>query len=1650
MRYISFLVLIFGSIHLPAQMPSGQDTLYGNEWIDFQKDYIKIKVAEEGIYKLTTSELISAGLTAEQIVGTQIHLYFRGTEIPIYVSSDQIFDQSDFILFYGQTNDDFLDRYLYQDPDSTMLNPGLSLVNDTAAYFLTLTNGNPLRYTIQSNITSGLPEAEKWYWAETIIRQFSNFIKRPNGVGSPSRFQSGDGFAGNPLSTQTINLESSHLYPDGPQSIVQFRIIANNSPNHELNILWNQQNIKTYTFNNFRYIHEKIPIINGDVTALNSFSYERIGALENRYALAQVSLKYPRAFHWPLSDLWTFSLNESGLKHIEIEGMDKDSIWFFNLDGQEIIKDLKLESKLSIGFQQSSIEQKFVLCSSDSFKTTLEIELLSFENPNMDDIRYLIIYHPELRIDSQGKDIVQQYVDYRTQSGLNATAISVTSLYDQFSYGVERHFIAIRNYLAFLRKNSPELEYVLLAGKGLDITHIRSSIQWEQHQSQFFIPTFGVPGSDNLLACGNHKLDQKFAIGRIPAVDADEISLYLEKVNAYEQLQKNTGNEAQRFWQKRIIHIHGGRNAIEQIQLGGILNRLKGVIENNSFAGNVFSFGKQSNEPVQGSAPEMIYHLINTGIGMITFLGHSGSTTLDFDIDNLSIYTNKDKYPTFIALGCSVGNMYSPIKSFGERFNLTPDKGTILFFSTSGLGYPATLETYARGIYTQIDNDQNQPSYGEIIRNVNAANAGTANKLLQETIEQHSLNGDPAIKPNYSSKPDYMFETSSLVLTPENIIVQEDSFQFAINFLNIGKNVNDSIDIRAILVQPDLERDTFFLKQFEAKSFRNFLNFQLPIPAKKLSGNYTLLLQLDPDSKLEEGPLPEAKTNNEFRDINGNIGFNFYIGDVNASPLYPPDFAVIHGNDLTFYGSSNDIFKENKRYVLEWDTSANFTSAQRYFVNLEANTSVFQQTVQLPFLNDTTTIFWRVNAMLEDSINPANWRSQSITKINTDLDRGFGMFHIDQFKKYNEQTLYVIDSGYWAHKKIDRQYLIRNSIFINSGYPSGFYDGQRINSFFPFVSVLEGIVAVVLSPETGLRWVNPPGGKYGSVNNSSAESISFPFPTKTIEGRQNFIRFLTDTIPEGATVLLYSILRTQASDYGAAEWAQDSISIGTSIFIELEKQGISQIRILEDGPSLPFITSFIKDKGMIDFSVALNPSDTILSTLVIEESLATGQYDWILSSMQQIDQLDWKVNEPEKLLSSNFEISLNQGQTALYQSNETSGSVGLNIENTEPIRLHLESHNDHRSAYQPVHWRLKGNMLPDLSWNMFNYSSASIDSIQKGVDIDLSMSIKNFSTTKSSTSSVHFILTNSLNEVYIDTLHLDQLDSFEVHSFSHKIESNKLSPGINQLLLVINPERTFTELRYDNNAIAKTFYVITDKNGPLMDVYFDGIRIMDGDLVSAKPEITIKLQDLNEVLRLQDSTLFVLKMKSPNSNEFEDITLSHPELSFIPASEVGKNEAQLIYKPFLMHDGQYFLEIQAKDASGNLVSSQPFRIRFQVINESSISALTNYPNPFSTKTKFVYTLTGVEAPQEYSIRIFSVSGQLVREINHYEIGPLNIGKHLTSYEWDGRDQYGNSLANGVYLYRLILKDTQNEPTKHLNTSLDQYSKGGWSKMVILR
>jgi hypothetical protein len=290
--------------------------------------------------------------------------------------------------------------------------------------------------------------------------------------------------------------------------------------------------------------------------------------------------------------------------------------------------------------------------------------------------------------------------------------------------------------------------------------------------------------------------------------------------------------------------------------------------------------------------------------------------------------------------------------------------------------------------------------------------------------------------------------------------------------------------------------------------------------------------------------------------------------------------------------------------------------------------------------------------------------------------------------------------------------------------------------------------------------------------------------------------------------------------------------------------------------------------------------------------------------------------------------------------------------------------------------------------------------------------------------------------------------------------SSKGHKGSNGFLMEANPIDTSIGI-YDqleqyhfNNFAERSFYASKDRTNPILDVTFDGRHIMDGDIVSAQPKIRIMLDDENEYLLLdeaEDTSNFEIFLTDPQGQReevhFNNSSRKH-DLTFIPASS-RKNRFKIDYQPDLEQDGTYELLVQGRDKSGNASGDLRYKISFEVINQMGVSNVLNYPNPFSTRTQFVFTLTGERIPDRFKIRILTVSGTVVKEIDKDRLGPLHIGRNRTSYWWDGTDQFGDRLANGVYLYQVIVEDDE-EDVEHRETSADKYFDKGFGKMYLMR
>jgi hypothetical protein len=286
----------------------------------------------------------------------------------------------------------------------------------------------------------------------------------------------------------------------------------------------------------------------------------------------------------------------------------------------------------------------------------------------------------------------------------------------------------------------------------------------------------------------------------------------------------------------------------------------------------------------------------------------------------------------------------------------------------------------------------------------------------------------------------------------------------------------------------------------------------------------------------------------------------------------------------------------------------------------------------------------------------------------------------------------------------------------------------------------------------------------------------------------------------------------------------------------------------------------------------------------------------------------------------------------------------------------------------------------------------------------------------------------------------------------YNIDTRQIA-GANTLYVEVNPDNDQPEQYHFNNFLYKNFYVAYDNTNPLLDVTFDNVHILNGDIVSAKPYIQVKLKDEIKSMLLDDTSLVKIKVKDPDGIE-RLYHFNSDTLQFVPAQRGPNNEntATINFRPYFIKDGDYELILNGKDKSENKAGDLEYRVGFQVINKPMISNILNYPNPFTTSTAFVFTITGTEVPQNLKIQILTVTGKIVREITKDELGPLHIGRNITEYKWDGTDQYGHKLANGVYLYRVVTNLNGNSLEKYRSESdnTDKFFNKGYGKMYLMR
>lgn len=1629
---------------------------FGNEWINPSKTYLKLKIAQNGVYKVSYEELVSAGFISNRINGADLQLINFGNDQALYIS-DNDFGPGDHFEFYGEKNTIGLDSLLYVDWKKDLLNPDYSLVNDTNAYFLTLApEKNNLRYVIKNpNYTNTTLSPFPYYLHEEKMVFSSYFFKnKDSGDTRYSYFEPSEGFSKEITNKNILNFTASHVSSTGPQPKISFRTGLNGNY-AKLEIFWNGD-LKYSLFSEAKKtVQWSAQLQSSDIKNSNTFIIQNSNSTSDQHTLANVTLTYARNFYFDNKGSFDFQMPpQASQRLLEISDFKSGSGASFLYDKINKIRynTATTGDKIRVIIDGIQDTTSYILVSDVNGYKSVPVALL-FKPVTFDDEgqQYIILTNKTLY--NSGPNYIQDYADYRASAlggNYKTKIIEIQDIYDHFGNGIDRHFLAVKRFAAFMKSNWKSTEFVFLIGKGIEYPYLRTANDVSNYRDLvFFIPTYGYTGSDNMLFSEGNYPDPHFAIGRLAARSGTDVKNYLEKVKLHDGAPFLPQTIEDKYWMKQVMHLGGGKTDTEQRDIKNGLNNMANILEMPNYGAKVSSYFKKTDDAVQFAVNEEINNLFENGVRIVNFFGHSASSSWDFSIQNPRDFNNYGRYPFINSYGCYSGNLHGITKGISESFVLEKDKGSIAFFASTGSAYVSDLSQYGNDFYKLQLNKNKNKAIGLTIMEI-ARQLRVSTKNQETLLAQLTLHGDPALKLHIDDAPDYLFNQDVVKTIPSTVQAGIKSFEVVLECRNIGSYVTDSVDIVLYHEQNNGKLiDTIYLREANIANLHP-IKISLKNYGSLSVGRHLLRAKIDPKNVITELPNPDAESNNNLN-IDNKDGFEFYVVDNVASIVYPPDFAMINTKEhfvLKASTSSAPLVKTD--YVFQLDTTAYFNSPllESSKINSEGGLIVYPPKMTLVA---NRVYYWRVSP---DSLGGQGYKwSQASFAYLPDEEEGWNQSHYFQFAQNSFQDL-VISEQTGRKFDFDIEYKIiklRNKVWSDDDQP-GYY---RNNVLFPSSlawNFLDEGIGIILNNDLNF-WnpVVPPGGKFGSINPTIENLDVYAFKTSTPQERKLVIDFLESQVKNGTYVHFYTIQKYNTSNYHPEDWASDSLLYNKSIISVMEKLGAKQIRSLANKGSVPYI--FQMHKGKLD--VLYEEAADNIGGIVESVSYLYNKTNRGKQSTKTVD-----LSKKYKKLKVSFSENIGTKEKSYVNILKESSSVKIDsfivtnkdINKNIPSKIFLENisyDSTTRTSPQLNFWRLSYDPLPDAAVSFTKSEPNNTNgSIKQGDKLKVYYDIINTNFVPMDSMLVKYTLTTSSNQSSTTYKRLKPLGANEKISDIAEFTIGTGSLTDVKISIEINPNQDQPELNTFNNIIFKQFGVEKDITNPLLDVYFDGIKIMDGDIISPKPEIMITLKDDNTLIPITNPEVFEV-MLDTGRNQLLEIPMNSPQIKFMPA---GQNSpyAKLFYYPEL-RDGEYTIYVQGKDASGNKSGLNPRAVRFKVIEKQSVSNVLNYPNPFSTSTQFIFTLTGNEIPNIMSITIMTLSGKVVKEITSQELGPLKVGINRTEYKWDGTDDFGSKLANGVYLYKVNVRKSNGDKYDHFsNSKTDGFFKDGFGKLVILR
>lgn len=1539
------------------------------DWFETGRTYFKIPVARDGWYKITRADLLAAGADPNALDLPTIKVFAKGIQVPIVIRPDTTIE---FYAYRNYGDSTFFDFY-----------------TDTSVYWLTWGGAAGMRFT--PSIHTGTPSAtivsaphtlhveENWSYfigASELASEMIDINTIPGEGWYWRWFNVNNQFdfsfvldsldASVPICSLRVRLWGTSYFSPPRQHRARFWL--NDSLIGDLDFNQRQAAMLNVALpaHWFRQGTNTLRVRNVD-----------LGLGNTKFYLDWFEIDYRRMLQAVDNQLLFVGSNPSGMNPAEfvIGGFSSPDIEVYDRTNARAIAGVVISGDSTSGYtavfrDTVSVPRSYVALARPGALAILSLRQKTFADIRVSSIGadYIIVAHRTFMTQAN-----QLAAHRQTINGVRAKVIDVEDIYDEFNYGIFSA-IPVKAFLryAYAHWPSPSPAFVLLFGDASNDFHKYyggSSIK------NNFVPAYGFPTADNWYACfdSTYPFLPSLYIGRIPSENVVQAQIAVNKAIGFD-------NYSISEWNKRFLYITGGTTVSEQAGFNFLAeNSINTYVTPPPFGGTPVRVYKTTPGYVDGENKQKLKQIIREGVSFISFTGHSGGRVWGVDAGHPNELENTNgKLPFVCSVTCNVGGFATPFNNvLAEDLLFADNRGGIASWASSWVGYA----TYGAALTNFWLANATQDS----VRELGKLSTTACIRLWIETgsgyitiamVNLNPLIGDPLSQFAVPRKPELAVGPEDITLTTSSPTPNDSILTIRVTIHNYGLVPPDSVG----LTLTDVYRGstTYLLNNRQLRPTLHVDSLFFSWNGKSQVGPHTLVASLDPANTIEEvSELNNIASSDQYVYTN-----NVYVVRPLNNMLVPPGVQRLVVTSPIGYDSAGFS------YHFELDTVDTFDSPA-----LVVSGSVMPDNAKgewlTPSLPAEQLYFWRVRTLHKSLAG--TWVTSAFT-TSTDIPLNGKSSEVKvrvreqsakQFMRDLNSNTLPSDSGVTIAPSAPLSMYVR-SVGFRYNQTLEYYSTVRANAQYA----------------TGFWWELGSSFMVMRVNDFT--------------GRFTFKSFNVASNPALSDSMIAFINATPVGNYiGIAVIFDGQSNVGEPVKRAMDTLGATLFRSIVYGQSYAFLgRKGNGSPGMTALERLTNDTAVVSLTVPNYYSLASGS---ITSTAMPVaaswDSLHWRSAGDAGLTDIRF---------ALLGVRSTGGVDTLRIFPRDSADVSLASLDSVTAGanYSAVNTAVllstsDANYTPRLTQWWLDFTPPA----------DLAVSARTLGQTEAAVYqfpiTVHNIGYRTTDSVSVKVYSFDRmnnsrliaetvLDSISVEgSRTTTVPISTVGYGYRMLLqVVVRSLNQRMDLVPENNVAYYTLY----KSGiapPKLQVYNDGKLLMDGDYVPPKPIILVRVLP-------EESTP---APAAARMNLFVNDTKIEQAASVLSKSVGGRNSTlEETFTPSLPN-GRHALKFRLTllNERGE-VDTLEHVLNVQVLGETKIVDPYTYPNPFPQDTYFTFVLVGASVPDEMRIRIYTVAGRRIRDIE-VSANSLRIG--FNQVYWDGRDSDGDEIANGYYFYELI-------------------------------